>query len=727
MLHSLSYLEKRAVAPCPVCELVAATHAEVPPRLFLPPIQRSLVWRNEQILNYWDSLLRGYPPGMMMVHKITKQSRVTPLQAGADSAFATEYDWQLFDGQQRTAAIQLGFGEGKLSKSLRLWVDFDKSVGTGGRRFQLLVSSTGQPFGYRAAAPNEKLALFDRRKAWSTWLNARLAEDATEVERVACRERAFAEAKGTDIQGGGCIVPLGPVLAAFREGGHDVARNAIADAGAASETVEHFLDALEVAMKADIIFVKVPDTVVSDPDSYVRFFGRVGQGGTRLSDDELTYSIIKKHYEREPLRERIENIAMDKEIGRLIGEVDLVLAAMRIARVAEMDKDLPEWEIISRPTPAFVSRLPTDGKQQEDTDRKKVVSLGRVDKRFRKLVIEPVATDEASELAGALRVIRRALVDGGFGFPPMLLGRLPSELIDVLLLFVLQPNGVDRGSEEDAAILRAFALWWLAFVGDDNYVAYRAYRAVMNDPESAWSATLPALIRDTVDDGRARRVPSTRDIEAMRSEVTKGSPMLRAWEKRFAEADVDSYKPGDAVRVLSTHRGIIGNVLAWLQRGYLGERFGDYDPTSGRDEDLPVDLDHIIPHSHFGFHGNSMHNYTELDDDDLRTAFARERSVVGNSLGNFRWLCASDNRARGAVREVDSAPIAATDHVPEADKQAWESLIKIRSSGDGDGRWRAEHVRAFQRLIDLRTLHLLELFIADSGIATILPPDDCPI
>ena len=32
---------------------------QTPQRLRLPPIQRSLVWRNEQIVNYWDSLMRG--------------------------------------------------------------------------------------------------------------------------------------------------------------------------------------------------------------------------------------------------------------------------------------------------------------------------------------------------------------------------------------------------------------------------------------------------------------------------------------------------------------------------------------------------------------------------------------------------------------------------------------------------------------------------------------------
>ena len=45
-------------------------------RLFLPPIQRSAVWRNSQIINYWDSLLRGYPAGLMLVHRPKKIARL---------------------------------------------------------------------------------------------------------------------------------------------------------------------------------------------------------------------------------------------------------------------------------------------------------------------------------------------------------------------------------------------------------------------------------------------------------------------------------------------------------------------------------------------------------------------------------------------------------------------------------------------------------------------------
>ena len=38
-------------------------------RLLLPPIQRSVVWSNGQVIDYWDSLLRGYPAGLMLVHR----------------------------------------------------------------------------------------------------------------------------------------------------------------------------------------------------------------------------------------------------------------------------------------------------------------------------------------------------------------------------------------------------------------------------------------------------------------------------------------------------------------------------------------------------------------------------------------------------------------------------------------------------------------------------------
>jgi hypothetical protein len=149
-----------------VIDLVAWRQAENGSKLLLPPIQRSFVWSNEQVINYWDSLLRGYPAGMMIVHRASSQGR----DADGKTQQANKQDFQLFDGQQRMAAILLGFGKGQLKNSRKMWVDFGSEPSkNSGLMFQLRISSTGQPFGYKSDAPNQKIELGRRQQKWDEW------------------------------------------------------------------------------------------------------------------------------------------------------------------------------------------------------------------------------------------------------------------------------------------------------------------------------------------------------------------------------------------------------------------------------------------------------------------------------------------------------------------------------------------------------------------------------
>lgn len=114
-MQTSPFNDSSSVASIPAKEVVTWTQRAEQGRLLLPTIQRSLVWRNTQILNYWDSLLRGYPAGLMMVHR----SRISESNA-ADQArtsdgqtcTTTAEDFQLFDGQQRLSALLLGHGHG---------------------------------------------------------------------------------------------------------------------------------------------------------------------------------------------------------------------------------------------------------------------------------------------------------------------------------------------------------------------------------------------------------------------------------------------------------------------------------------------------------------------------------------------------------------------------------------------------------------------------------------
>ena len=142
----------------------------------------------------------------------------------------------------------------------------------------------------------------------------------------------------------------------------------------------------------------------------------------------------------------------------------------------------------------------------------------------------------------------------------------------------------------------------------------------------------------------------------------------------------------------------------WLQREYLSEHFQSFDPTSARDEDLPIDLDHLIPNSKFGF--NWSYRETSLGFPDVNENFRYQRGTVGNSLGNYRWLDASVNRSRQAEQiEVADAMRDAIDEI-----STWNTLIEKTT-------WMEDDVAAFQKMIDLRSIELYGKLLNDSGLA----------
>src|SRR5487761_495052 len=174
----------------PITRLAEWRQATEGSRLFLPPIQRSVVWSNEQVINYWDSLLRGYSAGMMLVHSV-KNGKGNASRKGRDAdgmtREANEIDFQLFDGQQRMTAVLLGLSKGEMKDSRKLWIDLGTQPTSGsGLMFQLRITSTGQPFGYKPDAPNQKIELDKRQRKWEEWLKNDGGRTTSE------REQAFA-------------------------------------------------------------------------------------------------------------------------------------------------------------------------------------------------------------------------------------------------------------------------------------------------------------------------------------------------------------------------------------------------------------------------------------------------------------------------------------------------------------------------------------------------------
>jgi len=668
------------VATIPAKQVVTWTRMTGQGRLLLPPIQRSLVWRNSQILNYWDSLLRGYPAGLMMVHRSRPSGSEAVAQArtsDGQTCTTTAEDFQLFDGQQRLSALLLGHGHGQLAEKLRLWVD----LGTipepwSGLLFQLRISSSGQPFGYQASSPNQKFSLGQRRIKIEGWMHKHGL--GTFDPR-----KAFGLVKGGDLIGSVCPFPLSEIIDQVVSSGTDYAREMLRRRLSEEywSILDTFLAALDGALKRPILFQRIDENVLAEESEYIRFFGRLGQGGTALSQDELTYSIIKHHYPE--VHDRMTQI-MHGSAGRLTSEVHLVLGAIRVAKVLSKWRPDNLWEVIGRPNPNFVSRLK---------------ELPEVESAFRDLI----PSTPGGRLMNVLEEIRERLVydpeRNPGGMPLMLLARMPHELIDALLLLAHLP----KGESEDQ--LPAFTLYWLLFVSDNDKAAAQVYRQFLEARPMDLSSILPSLIDQFERDGIAHAIPLSSQLHLLREEVHNDSHRLRSWSERFTGLDTIGERPtGNSLRVLSTHGELIKRSLLWLQREQITETYPHFDPTSAEDEDLPIDLDHRIPSSIFGFHWKSRDSFICFDDPDEN--FRNLRGMFGNSLGNLRWLDASENRSRGnGDLEADWGR-----DEPAQVVEPWNHLIRKKP-------WDLVDVSTFQRLVETRTLELFSILLKDGGIS----------
>lgn len=265
LLMNPNLSEKNPVESIPIKDVAQWTKDGGFSRLFLPPIQRSLVWRNSQIINYWDSLLRGYPAGLMMVHNPKKNAcaRTTDGHTGE----IRDSDFQLFDGQQRLTAILLGLGEDQLKDRLKLWVDFGNETPTGSDlRFSLRINSTGQPFGYQPNSPNEKPPLHKRRDKVDEWLKNMAPSDTFRSEQ------AFRDVKGGDIIDAVCAVPLQEIanLVQSLDSREAIATLRMSHPAIPVERLESFVQAIGRALDTRIVFQLIAPSVIEDEAEYSR-------------------------------------------------------------------------------------------------------------------------------------------------------------------------------------------------------------------------------------------------------------------------------------------------------------------------------------------------------------------------------------------------------------------------------------------------------------------------
>jgi len=114
----------------------------------IPELQRGLVWKPAQVELLWDSILRSFPVGSFMLSDIPE-----------------DYGFYLMDGQQRFNAISIGFGTVKNPRAI-LWLDINpKNLKNSSRTFWIKATTIAHPWGFANNDECSTLSASDRRLA----------------------------------------------------------------------------------------------------------------------------------------------------------------------------------------------------------------------------------------------------------------------------------------------------------------------------------------------------------------------------------------------------------------------------------------------------------------------------------------------------------------------------------------------------------------------------------
>ena len=156
--------------------------------IVLPMIQRGSVWKPHQVIDLWDTLLRGMPFGGLMASHIPASAEGSKVQFFRPLdrelvALPPSGGLSLIDGQQRTLAMLLAWPDVGCKMNRRIWIDFGESDKFD-HLLRLHLTTESHPLGYQrggnSGEPIARLSLGERRRAASTYLDRMEAVSAVE-------------------------------------------------------------------------------------------------------------------------------------------------------------------------------------------------------------------------------------------------------------------------------------------------------------------------------------------------------------------------------------------------------------------------------------------------------------------------------------------------------------------------------------------------------------------
>jgi len=688
--------------------VAGSIYCEAP--LLLPPIQRGFVWKPKQIQDLWDSLLREMPIGALLVRKFKSGKVFGRTISGSDVKVEKieKEGWHLLDGQQRTLAMLLGYPCGVEMKH-KLWVDFNKDGYRNGTRFQFRVTTRYQPFGY---LPNGiRLSVRERRDALKLWRKRKGIPKDQEIDYGSIFDDAITKPwvgeKKQESQEQ-LIIPVSDIWDVSEA--EEIIEKLNLELELTDERFQriqsfiHGLDKLkkqEVALIEAPVEVSVPDIEKekTDQDFQTLLFERISRGGTQLSPDELLFSMVKQEWPE------AHNLVYDlqEKVGSLMMPTDFVMTAFRIASL--LSSEISDQ---SQPNPTdFHKHLSIMiGSENNPGELRKLIGPSDSPiKNCRTLACDFEQLKNTLELRDE---------QDDIGMPFALFPHLDRPLLQVLLYWVHKTNApITESTRVD--IIR-FSLFWM-ICRRDNKSAIKASEIAIRVIDENYTffpfKDIYSLLTEKVDDRLPLFCPLILDIKNPTKDDFR-NPIIRA--QCFFGSDGSDY--GNSLYHQFASRK---HLLLWVQRFWVQSRYPkELIFLSGQDEDtVPYDYDHLVPQSNWS-------NFQGIDHRKLTDCKGFEnlwqRRSLGNSIGNYRVMDASENRERGDTPLADLLDKKSDweNYALDLDgdiKMYWESASPV-----GDDRWVWDDTRvlSFQWAVEARVISLYEKFLAGANFKKLM-------
>lgn len=685
-------------------------------KIFLPALQRGGVWRPKQVLELWDTLLRGLPIGMFQLVEARKGDRAVTIEGKLIDRDAGGFD--LLDGQQRLRALMVGV-QPDHSEQRNLWIDLSEDA----ERLWpcLYVTSRAQPFGYKPLE-GSKWSLNERREARKA-----VEGDASEtpLEIVGANRRAYDSELfcGAVLQrgGGGFRQPPLPFRSSpdrtFKLNDLVVAwrgENLLPDSDEGLSRLRHAtgieshstrLDLLDVALRKAAA-VTIPLYLVRvGADEMAVLFERIGAGGTPLQGDERLYSVLKSHI---PDVRRVVDEVHDL-VGRILTPSRIAATALRLATTMTDSAKLDGPDVFQ------LKKL-----LQNEDFKAKLRQLILIEDKGKSIPV----VDSFKRISRLLRYSQDA---GNFWLPDALLPDLPVELWEVLVFWDhCHPPGTEAALGREQVV--RLALFWVLCVTSKLRASRLAFEYLSKRDNASPSIDRALYTLFTHDPGGRCAYSLPDHIFKI---PTAGTMIWLTHAERFGV--------GDDYDHLGAHWWWNGKkLLPWIQREYVRDAFPGYAALAEHEDDLPYDFDHICPVDDWNtLRGARLETLTATEQKKIWNA----RSLIGDGIGNLRIIDSSENRSLGKMSILEKIPSLSSSQ--RSDEQAdelskwalspdqtdcndWckaDASSTASSGAESRAKWDLDRISALQRAVEGRAAFLYRLFFDGLEMKQMVKPD----